>query len=738
MEPRMRTSNRLFPLALFFLAVGATSAQTPFSGRCSVTSVPLLVRSEGVTERLGDILLQCSGSVPGAVLSGNLTLLLPVNVTNRVDVDNLTRDAAVSVDFGSGFVSTGIAGQVSNQSIAFYGISLTVPASGSLNLKISGIRANVSQLGPSAQQPFTASLSSTIPVNQAQVVVAYPQISLQATLYSTGITCSGSPVPASLDLPGLFGAGTSFASTRVTEGFASAFEARVPGADSGTRFLVKYSGFPANGHIYIPDMVAGSDAQMPTAGGDLGLPQAAGRYVPGSGTLLLVRVVGADSTGAGGSPLVVPQGSGPLALSSASEVALAGGAGYAVYEVADANSSVQETAQFPTFIALANVTTPAVAQESISLAPVSSAAGASTTAPVPRFSGATPPSDCNSLGDCNAGYFPKLMVDATTILLTASGSTMTSQPGYIPIRNSAGGLLEWTVGISYLQGSGWLTLDTSAGVNNGSVRVWSQSQNLAAGTYHATIAINGGAAGSQTLPLTLTVQAAPPPPPPPPPPTVPSVTVSKVVNAATLQATPLVSGSLATVFGANLLGKAVAVTFDGAAASLLYTSATQINLQVPAGLGSKTSAAMVVTVDGASSASTTVALSPAWPAIFAHGVLNQDNTENTPQSGAAPGSILQIFATGIPPGAAVTVQIGDPSGGGSGGFSNLTPLYAGAAPTVPGVQQVNVAVPDGLISGPAQLTVCAAVVATTAGSQPYCSAGYSLAVAPAIQTPGLH
>ena len=722
MELPTRNGKRPFlALALFLIAACGTSAQTlSFSGHCAVTSVPVQVRSEGVTERLGDILLQCSGSNPGTVLSGNLTLFLPVSITNRVDTNNLTRDALVSVDYGSGFVPTGMAGQVSNQSIAFNGFNLTVPAGGALNLKISGIRANVSQLGPAAQQPVTAFLSSSLQVNQAQVVVAYPQIGLEATLYSTGITCSGSPLPATFDLPDLFAAGTSFASTRVTEGFAAAFEPRVPGADSGTRFLVKYSGFPSNAHIYVPDMVAGSDALTPTAGGDLGVAQAGGRYVPGSGTLLLVRVTGADSTGAGGVPVNPPQGSGPVALSSASEVVMANGAGYAVYEVADANPSVQETAQFPTFIGLPRVTTPAVAQESISLAAVSSAAGASIDAPVPRFSSVTPPSDCNALGDCSAGYFPKLMVDATPIRLTATGGTMTSAPGYIPIRNGGGGLLQWTVTISYLQGSGWLTLDYSAGVNDGSVRVWAQSQNLAAGTYQATIGINGGAAGSQTIPLTLTVQAAPPPPPPPPPPATPSVTVGKVVNAATLDATPLVAGSLATVFGTNLSGKAVAVTFDGIAASLLYTSATQINLQVPAGLGSKTSAAMVVTVDGTSSAPMTVALSPAWPAIFAHGVLNQDNTENTSQNGAAPESILQIFATGIPSSAIVSVQIG--------GQANLVPLYAGAAPTVPGVQQVNVAVPDGLPAGPVQLTICAAFVGT-AGPQPYCSAAYTLVVA---------
>ena len=91
------------------------------------------------------------------------------------------------------------------------------------------------------------------------------------------------------------------------------------------------------------------------------------------------------------------------------------------------------------------------------------------------------------------------------------------------------------------------------------------------------------------------------------------MTVSKVVNAATFGVTPLVAGSLGTLMGSNLAGKNVAVTFDGLPATLLYTGASQINLQVPAGLAAKTSASLVVTVDGVSSAPQTVVLAPAWP-----------------------------------------------------------------------------------------------------------------------------
>src|SRR5271157_253176 len=100
----IRLGKRAVPLvALLALAIGPTFGQTQPS--CMVSGVPLQVRAEGVTERMGDILLQCSGSHPGAALSGNLTIFLQgVNITNRVDANNQTQDAVLYVNYGSGFV----------------------------------------------------------------------------------------------------------------------------------------------------------------------------------------------------------------------------------------------------------------------------------------------------------------------------------------------------------------------------------------------------------------------------------------------------------------------------------------------------------------------------------------------------------------------------------------------------------------------------------------------------------
>src|SRR5262249_25026247 len=126
MGPLKRSGYRLIGLLTLLISTFyCVQAQTlPASARCTVTAVPTQVRAEGLTERIGDILLQCSSSTPGAVLNGNLSVFLPVTVTNRLDANssNLTHDAVLSVDYGVGPVPTGIAGQISNQLIAFNGI----------------------------------------------------------------------------------------------------------------------------------------------------------------------------------------------------------------------------------------------------------------------------------------------------------------------------------------------------------------------------------------------------------------------------------------------------------------------------------------------------------------------------------------------------------------------------------------------------------------------------------------
>jgi len=669
-----------------------------------VATNPAQVRSEGLTEQLADILFFCSSHNSGATITGNYTLFLPVNVTNRVDANNLTSQAVFSIDTGLGLTPSAVPGAVNGNSISFNGISILVPAGGSFNLRISNVRAAVNQL-PSGTATVTGILSTPLAVNNSQVALGLVYRGLYATLADEGIPCYGSPVPATLSVTNFFAAQTTLASTRLTEGIPGAFTARGTTDDTGTRFLIKFSAFPAGAHIYLPDMVAGSDAFVPTSGGDLGLPQSEGEYVPGSGTLLLVRVQGAAADGSGGTPLATPTG-GPTLLNSASEVPLTNGVGYAVYEVADSNILRVENAQFPTFVGITGGSAGVVGQESVSFGPVSTVNTASASDPMPRFAAVVPPSDCSVVGDCQASYFPHLSVSPTPIQLTAVAG-LNSQFGYIPVINSGGGLLIWNASAKYQNGSGWLVFDPPSGIDTAGVRVYAKTTGLSAGTYQATVVIDAGPlAGTQSIPLTLTVQPVLPSTP---------VTIGAIVNAATFANSPLVSGSLATIFGAHLSGNQVSVTVEGQPATLLYAGATQINFQVPSGLPTQGFGHVIVTVDGVSSLPSTILFAPAFPETFASGVLNQDYSVNSTSKPAAGGSLLQIFVTGLPSGATVTAQIGNRLG--------LTPTYAGPAPSLVGVQQVNVQVPASLPSGTTQLILCAA-----ANGLPYCSDPFPLVI----------
>src|ERR1700678_1736682 len=100
-------------LAAISLSICATYAQSPASsGQCTVSSIPSQVRAEGLAERLGNLIFQCSNYAPSAVVSGNLTLFFPVSVTNRIDANNNALDAVLLLDLGGGFTPTGIAGKI--------------------------------------------------------------------------------------------------------------------------------------------------------------------------------------------------------------------------------------------------------------------------------------------------------------------------------------------------------------------------------------------------------------------------------------------------------------------------------------------------------------------------------------------------------------------------------------------------------------------------------------------------
>ncbi|MDQ6677321.1 MAG: hypothetical protein M3Z09_08495, partial [Acidobacteriota bacterium] len=337
----------LFAALILFLSATAFGQTPPIT--CSTAATNLTDRSEGLAEPVGTILLNCSGGAAGQQVTANLTLSLNVAITNRINAAG-NPDISLTADTGTGPAPVGNAPILPlGNTVSFNGIAFTVPAARALTLRISNLRAAAGQ-----QAVFAALSSTALSLNAASVAVAMPAPGLLSIAGSTSITCTGSPLPATMDLPGFFAAGTRFTSMRVTEGFGNAFVPKDAVSDTGTRILVSYSGFPAGARVFLPDFVAGNsvtaNGAQPTAGGDLGGLQSGGSYAPSAtGSLLLARVTGSDAKGAGGAPLAGAAAFTTLTpLTSASELPLVNGAGIAVYEVIDANPSIQESAQFPT------------------------------------------------------------------------------------------------------------------------------------------------------------------------------------------------------------------------------------------------------------------------------------------------------------------------------------------------------------------------------------------------------
>src|SRR5579859_3292618 len=88
---------------------------------CSTGAVNPPVSAEGITETLGDILLNCSGGTPGSALTLNLAIFLNVGLTNRVSSSGAT-DVSLTVDSGGGPLPASVPGLLqTGNSVSFNG-----------------------------------------------------------------------------------------------------------------------------------------------------------------------------------------------------------------------------------------------------------------------------------------------------------------------------------------------------------------------------------------------------------------------------------------------------------------------------------------------------------------------------------------------------------------------------------------------------------------------------------------
>jgi uncharacterized protein (TIGR03437 family) len=213
-------------------------------------------------------------------------------------------------------------------------------------------------------------------------------------------------------------------------------------------------------------------------------------------------------------------------------------------------------------------------------------------------------------------------------------------------------------------------------------------------------------------------------------------------------------GLIVAIFGSNLstitvpengfvpgtnslatLVQGTSVTFDGIPAPIYGVTPGQVNVQVPFELGTATSAQVVVTVNGSSSAPVNLPLMTATPGIVTLNssgagvavIENADSTLNSAANPAARGDVIQIFATGLGPVSPLAVSgvaasssplsqcVNTPTVtiGGVAVVESLadSPFdFCGLTPNFVGLWQVNVRVPASISTGTVPLSLAIAGV----------------------------
>jgi len=276
--------RKLFPafavVALAFGAASTANAQQVAAFSCvGNAGVPPIVRAEGLTELVGDLVLNCTGGTPTAagnpVPQANVQIFLNTNVTSRlvsdpwseallmIDEPSAAAQRYCSVNGGCAITGVGAAagsdgfvdgvdydetsgtGTVPNvyqgrnagaNSIVWLGVPIDPPGTNATRvIRITNIRANANQLGVSStliptQIVMFISVTGTtsVPINNPQQTVAFIQPGLSFSTrqaVSSYLQCVSFNSAAATDSSKALinGMGTI---VRFSEGFASAFKRR--------------------------------------------------------------------------------------------------------------------------------------------------------------------------------------------------------------------------------------------------------------------------------------------------------------------------------------------------------------------------------------------------------------------------------------------------------------------------------------------------------------------------------
>ncbi len=288
------------------------------------------------------------------------------------------------------------------------------------------------------------------------------------------------------------------------------------------------------------------------------------------------------------------------------------------------------------------------------------------------------------------------------------------------------------LGFSVAASGNWLRVSAGNGTTPKTLNVWADIANLPEGTYTGAVTVTaaGVPLGPQTVNVTLKVNARSGP--------IPRLNPGGTVHSATNR-TQLAAGGLGTIYGTGL-GPApgVAASFVGntsslptrlqgvrvlvnevygtpiAEAPLLYISDTQINFQLPFEASGRAEVLLVVDNNGTQSDPRSVQVVTKSPGIFTYGdnravAVNEDNSVNSTENGAARGSVLTVYMTGqgtvtppVPTGSAAPARplsrVPFPTRAWIAGVPAQI-QFVGLTPGLVGVLQVNLVVPPGAPPG---------------------------------------
>jgi len=369
--------------ALLFTTVA--SAQ-PYA--CNANAVPTLGRSEGIAEPTGDVLLVCSGTIPGGGILANIRYRLTQNITSDIESYPIT-EALLILDEGAdawrGPGGTYTSNQqniyqavrISDDEIEWTGVWLAAVGSNAFQtIRFTNIRGNAQAAGDFGTLFATVNIVSptSVPVNNAVLRVMDTRPGL--TFSVTPNSYKNCVVPGS----------SEYITLRFAEGFAAAFRPQgVAGSGSnaipGGGYLNE-SGFrPAS---MTDGILAGTPGQA-NQGTRLmarfkNVPSGVGLSVPNEiilGGMVVRLVLTPNADGSGGT--LSAGGGGYESVPSSGLVV------YEVYAIDAISYATQETVNVPTRVSYSIPGPIGTATVNGNFAPISTVYTMNATAPEPRF-----------------------------------------------------------------------------------------------------------------------------------------------------------------------------------------------------------------------------------------------------------------------------------------------------------------------------------------------------------------